>query len=226
MLIQTWGDVFTASLQGLWIGFIQFVPMLLLAIIIFIVGWVVASVVGKAFSQVIGALKLDKLLSSAGADHMFDRAGIKLDIGGFIGWLVKWFIILAFLVASLNLIGLNVINEFIRDVVLAYIPQVIIAALVLMVAAVVSNGARKVIVSSARAANVPSAGMLGTISYYAIWIFGFIIALSHLGIAEGYMQSLFTAIVAMLALAGGLAFGLGGRDAAARAIDHFRSDLK
>jgi small-conductance mechanosensitive channel len=204
MLIQTWGEVFTASLQGLWIGFIQFVPMLLLAIIIFIVGWVVASVVGKAFSQVIGALKLDKLLSSAGADHMFERAGIKLDVGGFIGWLVKWFIILAFLVASLNLIGLNVINEFIRDVILAYIPQV----------------------SSARAAHVPSAGMLGTIAYYAIWIFGFIIALSHLGIAEGYMQSLFIAIVAMLALAGGLAFGLGGRDAAARAIDHFRSDLK
>jgi len=68
--------------------------------------------------------------------------------------------------------------------------------------------------------------MVGTISYYAIWIFALIIALSTLGIAPQFMQILFTGIVAMLAIAGGLSFGLGGRDAAQKAIENVSQDMK
>ena len=222
MFIQTWGEVFSTSLQSLWLGFITFVPNLILAIIIFLVGWMIGSLIGKAFEQVISALKLDKLFESAGAGDILSRAGLKTNVGGFIGWLVKWFIIIVFLMTSLEVLHLTQVNDFLREVVLRYLPQVIIAALILIVATVVADSMKKVVVASAKAANVRSANMLGTITYYAIWIFALIIALSELGIAAQFMQVLFTGIIAMLALAGGLAFGLGGKEAAAGAIEKMK----
>jgi small-conductance mechanosensitive channel len=154
------------------------------------------------------------------------RAGIKLNVGGFIGWLIKWFIIVVFLMTSLAVLGLQQVNAFLREVVLAYLPQVIIAALILILATVVADFMRKVVSGAAKAANVRGANMVGSISYYAIWIFALIIALSTLGIAPQFMQILFTGIVAMLAIAGGLAFGLGGRDAAQKALENVSENMK
>jgi len=224
MFIQTWGEVFGASLQNLWWGFINFVPNLIVAVIVFIVGWVVGSVVGKAIEQVIGALKIDSLFKSAGAEEVLARAGFRLNVGAFLGGLVKWFIIVVFLMTSLEVIGLTQVNDFLREVVLNYLPNVIIASLVLIVATIIADAMKKIVEGSARAANVHSASLLGSITKYAIWIFALIIALSELGIAAQFMQILFTGLIAMLAIAGGLAFGLGGKEAASRAIDKIRSE--
>ncbi len=225
MLIQNWGDVFSTSLQGLWYGFANFVPNLIIAIIVFIIGWVVGSVVEKALANVIGALKLDRLFQSAGVSDILAKADMKLSVGGFIGGIVKWFIVIVFLMTSLEVIGLTQVNEFLREVVLRYLPQVIIAALVLVLATVISDAMKRIITGGAKAANVRSANMLGTIAHYAIWTFALIIALSQLGVAPQFMQILFTGIIAMLAIAGGLAFGLGGKEAASKAIDRVKDQM-
>ena len=225
MLISTWGEVFSGSLQNLWFGFMSFVPGLIVAIIIFIVGWVVGSLVGKAISQLIATLKLDKLFASAGAEDLLNRAGMKLNVGGFIGSVVKWFIIVVFLMTSLEILGLAQVNDFLKESVLFYLPKVVIAMLVLVIATVLAEGMKKLVTGTAKAANVASANMLGTITRYAIWIFAFIIALSELGIASSFMQVLFTGLIALLAIAGGLAFGLGGKEAAARAISKVSGEM-
>ena len=221
MFIQSWGEFFNGSLMDLWGGFIHFVPSLLGALILFIIGWVVASVIGKAVAQVLNALKLDKLFESAGASELLNRAGMKLNVGGFIGGVVKWFIIVVFLMASLEIMGLTQVNDFLREAVLFYLPKVIIASLVLVIATVISDTMKKLVQASAQAANVRSANMLGSITRYAIWTFAFIIALSELGIASSFMQILLTGLIAALAIACGLAFGLGGKEAASKAIDRF-----
>jgi hypothetical protein len=95
--------------------------------------------------------------------------------------------------------------------------QVIIAAFVLIIAAIISEGLSKTILATAKAMNLASAHMLAVVAKYAVWIFAIIIALGKLGL-DNYMSILFTGIVAMLALGGALAFGLGGKDAAARFI--------
>ena len=223
--IQNLGLVLSDSLLGLWYGFINFVPGLLLAIIIFLVGWVLGSVVGKAIAQVISALKLDKLFESAGAHDMMERIGVKLNIGKFFGVIVKWFIIIVFLMASLQIVGLTQVNDFLRTAVLLYLPKVIISAIVLVIATILADAMKNVVVVSSKAANISSANMLGAITKYAILGFAFIIALSELGIATYFMQVLFMGLIVMLALAGGLAFGLGGKEAAARAIDNISKDL-
>lgn len=225
MFIQTWGGAFNESLMNLWSGFISFVPSLLGAIILFIIGWVVGSVIGKAIAQLFSSLKVDKLFESAGASELMNRAGLKLNVGGFIGAVVKWFIVVVFLMASLEIMGLTQVNDFLREAVLFYLPKVIIASLVLVIAMVIASTMQKVVEASAKAANLRGAGMIGSITRYAIWIFAFIIALSELGIATAFMQILFTGFVAALAIALGLSFGLGGKEAAARAVDKLSSNM-
>ncbi len=225
MLLQSWGEVFSQSLVGLWYGFISFIPSLLGAIIIFIVGVLVGKVIGRAISQLVALLKVDKLFESAGANDFMNRAGLKLSVSGFIGGVVKWFIIVVFLMASLQIIGLTQVNDFLREAVLYYLPKVVIASLVLIIATVLADAMRKLVKASAQAANIRSANMLGSITRYAIWVFAFIIALSELGIATAFMQILFTGLIAALAIALGLAFGLGGKEAASRVIEKVSSDM-
>jgi len=225
MFIQNLGLVFSESLLGLWYGFINFVPGLLLAIILFVIGLAVGSIVGKAIAQVISAIKIDKLFESAGAEELFTRMGIKLDIGKFFGIIVKWFIVIVFLMASLQIVGLTQVNDFLRSAVLFYLPKVIIASIVLIISTIIADAIQKVVVASAKAANITSANMLGSVAKYAIWIFAIIIALSELGIATYFMQVLFMGIIVMLAIAGGLAFGLGGKEAASRAIEKISKDM-
>jgi len=223
--IQTWGGVFSESLMNLWYGFMGFVPSLLGAIILFIIGWILGAIIGKAIAQVITALKIDKLFESAGAHVFMEKAGLKLNVGGFVGAVVKWFIIVVFLMASLQIIGLTQVNDFLREAVLYYLPKVVVASFVLVIATIIADAMHKLVNASARAVNIRSANMLGSITRYAIWVFAFIIALSELGIATAFMQILFTGFIAALAIALGLSFGLGGKDAASRTIDRFSDHM-
>ncbi|HVY36204.1 MAG TPA: hypothetical protein VG982_02950 [Candidatus Paceibacterota bacterium] len=224
MLIQTWSQVFLVSLQGLWYGFIQTVPKILLAIIIFIIGWIVAVTIAKLIVAGVDALKLDKLFRGAATDEALARAGWKLHIGGVIGWLVKWLIILGFFMASVNILGLDQVSAFLKEIVL-YIPNVIIAVLVLVAGTVLADFVRKIVSGSAMVANVRSARMIGSIAYYAIWIIAIVTALDKLGIFGYFGQILFTGLVLMLAIAFGLAFGLGGKDTAGRWVSRVSEEL-
>lgn len=213
----TWGDVFTASFQNLWWGFVQFAPRFLVAIILFFVGWFLGSLVAKAVEQVLGSLKIDNLFRSVGADNFFRKAGLNLNTGRFVGQVIRWFIIVVFLLPSLNLVGLDEVAFFLEQSVLGFLPQVIIAAFVLVIAAFLSEGLSKTVLAASRAMDLKSANMLATIAKYAVWVFAVIIALGKLGLGE-YMSILFSGIIAMLALGSALAFGLGAKDHASRVI--------
>ena len=96
MLVQTWGDVLVVSFQNLWSGVVGFVPRLIVAIIVFVIGWVIAMALGKVIAQIIRAAKVDKALQSIGLEEPLSRAGMRLDAGAFIGGLGKWFFIILF----------------------------------------------------------------------------------------------------------------------------------
>jgi len=211
-----WGDVFNQSLQNLWWSFIQFTPKLIVAVVLFIIGWVLGNLIARAFEQVIAALKIDKLFQSIGADNLFRKAGMNLNTGYFVGQLAKWFVIIVFLLPSLDLVGLNSIKDFLQNDVLGYLPKVIIAAFILIIATIVSEALSRTVVAGSKSMGLSSANLLGTVAKYAVWTFAFIIALGQLGVADYYMRVLFTGIIFMVALGGALAFGLGGKDAAAR----------
>ncbi len=225
MLLQTWGDVLVASFQQLWTGVVGFVPRLVVAIVVFIIGWIIAVTVGKVVAQIIRSIKVDRALQNLGVEEPLARAGFRLDSGAFIGALVRWFFIIVFLVAAIDVLGLSQVNIFLSDIVLLYLPNVVVAALILVVGALIANAMHRVVVGTAKAAHLPSSGFLGGIAKWSIWIFSILAALFQLGVAGPFVQTLFTAFVAMMALAGGLAFGLGGKEAAARYLEKLREDI-
>jgi len=225
LIISDWGTQLSMAFTGIGVQALQFLPKLLLAIIIFIAGWVVGSVLAEVVAKIVKAIKIDSVLESAGARGLLEKAGFKLNTGAFLGGLVKWFIIIVFLVTALDLLKLGAVNAFLMNVVLGYIPQVIIATLILVVAAVLADLSQKVLAGGARALDSKQAGLVGGVARWAIWVVAILAALSQLGIAGAMMQTLFTGLVAMLALAGGLAFGLGGKEAAARYIEKLREDI-
>lgn len=226
MSSQVWTDILAESFQNLGEGVLNFAPKFIIALIIFIVGMIVAAVIGKFVASVINALKVDGALQSMGIGDILSRAGFRLDSGAFIGGLVKWFLIIVFLVASMDIIGLSEVTKFLKDDVLNYLPNVIIATLILVVGAFIAGAMQKIIVGSAKAAGVPSTHFLGGITKWSIWIFAILAALYQLGIAGAFAQTILTGFMAMIAIAGGLAFGLGGKDAAAHYIEKLRKDIR
>ncbi len=218
LLIQNWGDVFTLSLQSVWSGVARFIPVLVIALIIFAIGWVLAALIEKLVESLFRALKIDTALKGAGMEDVVKRAGYSLNSGAFVGALVKWFIIVVFLMASLSMLGLDQVNAFLTQIV-GYLPNVIVAVLVLLVAAIVASTLQKFVVASALAAHSKSAELLGRVTKWSIWIFAILAALVQLGVAAGLIQMILTALFAGLALALGLAFGLGGKETAQKIVE-------
>lgn len=216
--IQTWGEVFTNSLQRVWSGVENFVPNLVIAIIILAIGWILAVLVERLVEHLFKALKVDTALRSAGLEDIVERAGHKLNSGLFVGALVKWFIIVVFLMSSFEVLGLTQFSIFLNQVV-GYLPQVIVAVLILMVAMVVGNTMERIVIASSKATNVRSAEMLGHVTRWTIWVFAILTALFNLGIAPSIIQTVITAVFAGAALALGLAFGLGGKDYAQKILE-------
>ena len=225
MTAELWANVLTSSFQNLWYGVVAFLPNLLIALIIFLLGWLTGSILGKWVAQLFRALKVDNALREVGTDEVLAKAGFTLNIGHFVGALVKWFVIIVFLVASLEVLHLNQVTDFLRIVVENYLPNLIAAALILAAAALIADVLQRVVAGAAAAAGVSSAHFLGGLIKWAVWIFSILAALAQLGVAARLIEILLTGVVAMLALAGGLAFGLGGREAASRYLDKLRAEI-
>lgn len=217
------GSVFTAF-RNLWESFIFFLPDFIGALLVLVVGWAVAAGLGRLAHRVVVLLQIDKAVDALHISHAFERAGVQFDIAALFGWLVKWFLLVVTFLAAADVLGWAQLSEFLQTVV-AYLPNVIIAAVVLLVGILVANFVSQVVHRAVEAAKLTHAGFLSGIAKWAILVFSTLAALNQLAIAEELVQSLFTAFVAMLALAGGLAFGLGGKEHAARLLDHLRKDL-
>ncbi len=226
MVLTTWADVLSQSFQNLFYGLVAFVPNLIMAVVIFIVGWLVGVGVGRVVTQIVNALRIDQALKATGLEQVLSRAGFTLSSGKFLGFLVQWFFIIVFLVASLDVLHLTTVNLFLSDVVLGYLPQVIIAVLILLVAAVIADAVRRLVEGSAKAASLHASGFLGKVAQYSIWAFAILAALAQLNVATAFVQTLFTGIVIAVSLAIGLAFGLGGQKAAERYLEKLSAELK
>jgi hypothetical protein len=225
MIVTQSTNAVQGSFNDLWYTVMQFAPAILAAIIVFIIGWIVGVVLYRIVVEVVKVLRVDEALKAAGVNEAAQEAGFRLDVGRFLGTLVMWFIILVFLAASLQILGLSSVTLFLEQVVLLYLPQVIVASLILILAAIIADIVKNVVTGSARAAGAHSANLAGAVAKWSIWTIAVLAALTQLGIAPGFEQTLFTGIVFGLSLAFGLAFGLGGKEAASRTIEHVRSEI-
>ena len=224
MVLQTWGDVIILSLQQVWTSIASFVPLLFGSLLVFFIGLIIAMTLGQLVEQIVKGLKVDALLRRLDFEKTLEKAGWRMDSAAFLGLLVKWFFVIVFLLAAANILGLTQVGDFLRDVLL-YIPNVVIAALILIIAAIVSDITERILRGSLMAMG-HRGSLVAPLVRWSIWIFALIAALLQLGIAVTLIQTLVTGFVAAIAIATGLAFGLGGKDAAAQFIDRMRNEMR
>lgn len=224
-MFQTWGDALGSAYIGVGPAFAQFGLRLLFSIVIFIAGWAAGSLIGKIIEKIFHTVKIDHAMRQLGLEDALKRGGFNLNSGAFVGGVVKWFIIILFLIAVFDVLGLSSVTGFMQAIVVQYLPQVIIAILILLVSAVVAEALQKVVVGAAAAAHVRQAKALGRITKWAIIVFAILAALVQLGIAAQLIQTLFMGVVIAFALAFGLAFGLGSRDTAGRIVEGVLKDF-
>src|SRR3989338_5249453 len=132
MIVSQSADVVQNSFTGLWYTVAQYLPAILAAVIVFVIGWIVGVILYRIVVEVVKVLRIDDALKAAGLNDAAKEAGFTLDIGRFLGTLVMWFMVLVFLVASLDILGLNNVTIFLQQVVLLYLPQVIVAVLIII----------------------------------------------------------------------------------------------
>lgn len=225
MTYQPWYDLFAASFQVVWDKIFAALPNIFLAVIVFVIGWVLAHALAKTIKGIVNMTKVDNTLAKLKVDQVVSRFGWKLDAGKFVGELVRWFLIIVFLLVAADILGLPAVSQFLNDLLL-YIPRVIVAAVIILITALVSGFMQKIVAASAGAAQLVAANFAGIIVKWAILIVGVLIAVEQLGISQVYLQTLYTGIVALIAIAGGLAFGLGGKEQAASFLARISSQIR
>lgn len=225
MVPRNWVDVIVTSLQEVWGDVLGFLPELLGAIIVFVVGLIIATGLATLVEKLIAAFKLDSLLRSLGIEPYLERAGMRLNSARFFGQAVFWFFVIAFLLAASDILRFYSLSNFLQDVLL-YIPNIIIAALIMVVTFVAAGFLRNLVRASVLSARLHAANFLGALTWWSVVVFGFLTALNQLRIATEIIQTVITGLIAMLALAGGIAFGLGGKDYATHLLERFRKQVE
>lgn len=212
------------SFAQLWLGFLTALPKVVLALLVFMVGWLIAVALKNLIHQVLKAIKIDALLEQVGLGKALEKAGVKLDFGHWIGLIVKWFFIFVALMAATDILGWGRVSDYLKSVV-DYIPQVLIAVVIIVVAVWAAGIMQKIIRAAVGAGQGKAGNFAGALAKWAILIFGLMAALTQLRVADGMISAIIQGFVYMVALAGGLAFGLGAKEQASAFIDKLKAEF-
>jgi hypothetical protein len=209
----------------LWVDFLSFLPILILGLFILVFGWLFSVGMGKIVSEVLKKAKLDEVFNKEGWKEAMNKAKIHLTASQFIGSIIKWIFFIIFLWATLSTWGLHHFANFMERII-EYIPNVIVASLIFVVAIILADFLAKIIVAATERAKFTYTHLAGEIVRWAIWIFALFAVMIELGIARELLSILFTGIIALIVLAGGIAFGLGGKEVAGDILKEFKRKLK
>jgi Conserved TM helix len=216
--VTSWGDAIFLALSGALNDVLGFVPKLLGALVILLVGWLIAKAVEALVSKGLRAVRFNQVADRAELDQFLDKAGVRLDPSAVVGKLAYWFLFLIFIGAAFNTFGLTQVNIVINQII-AYLPSVVVALVVLLVGALLATFVGNLVRGASGSARVGDPGLLATLARTAVLGFAVIIALNQLQIGAAIVNTLFMALVGGVALAAALAFGLGGREVAGRLVE-------
>ncbi len=202
-----------------------YLPVLLGALVILIVGWLVAKAIRQLVGWLLKTVRFDVLADKTGISEVLRKGNLKISAGEVISGLVYWLIIIMVLVMAVDALGLPKASDVLASL-FAYVPKVIAALLVLVVAMFLANFVSGIVRTAAGNANLPRPEIFAGISRWAIIIFAVTISLGELGIATLLVTTTFNIILGGVCLALALAFGLGGKDAAAKYLDELMKKMR
>jgi hypothetical protein len=219
----------TAVVKGAWDAFATkitvFLPELIGAIIIFIVGLISAKLIKMAIVKFLRLVRFDTAADKTGVKEFLNKGSIFKTPSEIVGLLVYWFIMILVIIASFDALGLPIVSDILNDIFL-YIPNVVVAVIVLILGLLFANLVSAIIRTAASNSGMANAEGLGKVGLYSIVIFSGLIALTQLGIGEEILGDAFVIAFGAIALALAIAFGLGGKDVATDYLRKWLEDNK
>ena len=213
-------DIMLEPVRAFLLQIAGFLPKLALAIGVLIAGWLLAKFAGFAIVKALRAINFNVLTERAGLDGFLHQGGIQTDTTGIFGLLVYWLVILAALIIGFNSLGLTYITGLLGQVAL-FVPKVIVALLILAFGAYFARFVGNAVITYCRNISMQDADVLGKLAQYAIMTFVVLIALDQVNVGGDIVRQSFLIILAGVVFAFALAFGLGGKAAAAELIDRW-----
>ncbi len=218
-------DIFVASLASFWTQTAAFVPQLLAAMLLLLLGWLLAKVVRRGVIRLLTLLKFDRATEKSGLESFLKQGDLDLSVTALLGNLAYWLIILVMIVTVANSLGLHMVADLFNKVVF-YIPNVIVAILVLVFGTILARFINRLVFAWLNNLEFSGALTVSTFSEYAMLVFVFFMALEQLQIASEMLTAAFIIAFGAIGLAFAIAFGLGARDWAAKVVEHLLNGKK
>jgi hypothetical protein len=213
--VQNWGDAVMQSATVMLQNLLGFLPALIGAILILILGWIIAGILAGLIEKGLQAVGFERAARSTGIAGFIENAGSGWTASKLVAEIVKWFIRLIAIQAAASILGLTQISQIINAILL-WLPNLVVAIVIIVIGALIANFVAGIVRGSAAEMGFTTPNLLANIARYAIIGFAAVAAFNQLGIAPTVVNTLFIGLVATLVLAFGLAFGLGGQQTAAR----------
>ena len=220
MDINAWGAALTTSLATALSLFLGAIPRVIGFLVIIVIGWIISGLLAAAVAALLRAVRFNALAQNAGIQGFINNMGLRTDASGLLANIVKWFVRLIVLVVAFDALGLPAVSEVLQQFLL-WIPNLIVAVVVLVIAGLAANALANLIRGATAQAGFDNPNLLATIARVAVWSFGIVVAVNQIGIAQELVNTLFMGFIGALALAAGLAFGLGGRDTAGQIVQNW-----
>jgi len=217
MDINQWGAALVASLTTALSLFLGAIPRVIGFLVILVIGWFISGILAAAVAALLRAVRFNELAQRSGFSGFVQNMGLRTDASGLLANIAKWFVRLIVLVVAFDALGLPAVSEVLQQFLL-WIPNLVVAVVVLVIAGLAANALGNLVRGSTAQAGLGNPDLLATLARVAVWGFGIVIAVNQIGVAQTLVNTLFMGFVGALALAAGLAFGLGGRETAAQIV--------
>lgn len=216
--VQDTGDALKASLAGALNTFLSVIPRILGFAVVLIVGWIVASLLGRGVEALLHAVRFNDLARRSGFAGFVQKMGVKDDPAGVISGIVKWFVRLIALVVAFDTLGLPAVSGVLQQLLL-WLPNLVVALVVLVIGGLAANALSQLVRGATAEAGFSNPDLVAMVTKVAVWGFSVVVAVNQLGIATTLINTLLVGLVGAFSIAFGLAFGLGGRDRAAQLLE-------
>ncbi len=218
-------DIFINSLNQFWVQLVNFVPKLLAVIVILFFGWVLAKLAKTAIKRTLELMQFDKFAQKSGLESFMNHGNFDLSLSGIISHLVYWLVIILFIITGSNMLGLNEVAVLLQQLA-SYLPHIIVAILVLIFGTLLARFVNRLVFAWLYSIKFERALEVSTSAEYGIQILAIFVALEQLGIGTQLIHSLFVIVFGAFFLALAIAFGLGGKDWAAKVIEEMNKSKK
>jgi hypothetical protein len=215
--VRDWSEATLTSLAAAMTLFFEAIPKILGFLAVIIIGWIVASVIARAIAAVLRSVRFNELAVQSGFNGFIENTGMQTDASGAIALTVKWFVRLIALVVAFDALGLPAVSDVLRQLLL-WIPNLVVGIVVLVIGGLAANALANLVRGATAQGGLGNPDLLATVAKVAVWAFAIVVAVNQIGIAQTLVNELFIAVVGAAAIALGLAFGLGGRDTAAKIV--------